>query len=29
LQPLALFRELGVRDRLIKERGSKTISTGL
>ncbi|MBS1522033.1 MAG: sugar isomerase [Bacteroidetes bacterium] len=29
LQPLALFRKLGVRDNLIKERGLKTIATGL
>ena len=29
LQPLALFRKLAVRDNLIKERGLKTIATGL
>lgn len=29
LQPLALYRELKVRERLIKERGLKTIATGL
>jgi L-rhamnose isomerase/sugar isomerase len=29
LQPVALFRKLGVRDNLIKERGLKTIATGL
>ena len=29
LQPLALFRELKVRENLIKERGLKTIATGL
>jgi L-rhamnose isomerase/sugar isomerase len=29
LQPLALFRKLGVRDNLIKERGLKTVATGL
>jgi L-rhamnose isomerase/sugar isomerase len=29
LQPLALFRELKVRESLIKERGLKTIATGL
>ncbi len=29
LEPLQLFRELQVREILIKERGSKTVSTGL
>ena len=29
LQPLALFRSLNVRKQLIKERGSKTVATGL
>jgi len=29
LQPLALFRKLGVRDNLVKERGLKTVATGL
>ena len=29
LEPLQLFRQLEVRDTLIKERGSKTIATGL
>lgn len=29
LQPLALFRELNVRSKLIKSRGVKTIATGL
>jgi L-rhamnose isomerase / sugar isomerase len=29
LQPLQLFRELKVRDHLIKERGQKTVATGL
>ncbi|TCK85850.1 TIM barrel protein [Albibacterium bauzanense] len=29
LSPLKLFREIGVRNQLIKERGSKTIATGL
>ena len=29
LQPLSLFRELKVRENLIKERGLKTIATGL
>ncbi len=29
LQPLTLFRKLAVRDNLIKERGLKTIATGL
>jgi len=29
LQPLALFREQKVRDGLIKERGQKTVATGL
>ena len=29
LQPLALFRQLAVRNKLIEERGLKTISTGL
>lgn len=29
LQPLSLFRKLAVRDNLIKERGLKTIATGL
>jgi L-rhamnose isomerase/sugar isomerase len=29
LQPLTLFRKLGVRDDLIRERGLKTIATGL
>jgi len=29
LNPLQLFRDLKVRDQLIKERGSKTVATGL
>lgn len=29
LQPLALFRELKVREQLVKERGAKTVATGL
>jgi len=29
LQPLTFFRKLGVRDGLIRERGLKTIATGL
>ena len=29
LDPLHLFRQLKVRDQLIKERGSKTVATGL
>lgn len=29
LQPVKLFRELNVREKLIKERGSKTVATGL
>ena len=29
LDPLGLYRELNVRNKLIKERGSKTIATGL
>jgi len=29
LQPLTLFRKLKVRDQLIKERGAKTVATGL
>jgi L-rhamnose isomerase/sugar isomerase len=29
LQPLALFRKLNVRNELIKERGAKTVATGL
>ncbi|MDQ2864035.1 MAG: TIM barrel protein, partial [Bacteroidota bacterium] len=29
LEPLQLFRQLKVRDNLIKERGSKTVATGL
>jgi L-rhamnose isomerase/sugar isomerase len=29
LQPLALFRKLGARDNLIRERGLKTVATGL
>jgi L-rhamnose isomerase/sugar isomerase len=29
LQPLTIFRKLKVRDQLIKERGSKTVATGL
>lgn len=29
LQPLALFRKLNVRSELIKERGAKTVATGL
>jgi L-rhamnose isomerase/sugar isomerase len=29
LQPLTLFRELNVREQLIKERGAKTVATGL
>ncbi len=29
LNPIQLFRELGVRDQLIKERGIKTVATGL
>lgn len=29
LQPLQLFRDLKIREQLIKERGSKTIATGL
>lgn len=29
LQPLQLFRELKVRENLIKERGAKTVATGL
>jgi L-rhamnose isomerase / sugar isomerase len=27
--PVKLFRELGVRDHLIEERGSDTVATGL
>jgi L-rhamnose isomerase/sugar isomerase len=29
LNPLALFRELNVRQQLIGERGAKTVATGL
>jgi L-rhamnose isomerase/sugar isomerase len=29
LQPMQLFRELKVRENLIKERGQKTVATGL
>ncbi len=29
LQPIQLFRDLKVRDQLIKERGQKTVATGL
>jgi L-rhamnose isomerase/sugar isomerase len=29
LDPLSLYRQLKVRDHLIKERGSKTVATGL
>ncbi len=29
LQPLSLFRSLKVRDQLVKERGSKSVATGL
>lgn len=29
LQPIQLFRDLKVRDRLIKDRGQKTVATGL
>ena len=29
LQPLQLFRNLKVREQLIKERGKKTVATGL
>lgn len=29
LDPLALFRKLGVRSQLIKDRGAKTVATGL
>jgi L-rhamnose isomerase / sugar isomerase len=29
LQPLQLFREQNIREHLIKERGSKTLATGL
>ena len=29
LQPLQLFRDLKIREQLIKERGSKTVATGL
>ena len=29
LKPLALFRDLKVRERLIKERGAKSLATGL
>ena len=29
LNPLQLFRELYVREQLIKERGNKTVATGL
>ena len=29
LKPLTLFRELNVRKQLIKDRGSKTVATGL
>jgi L-rhamnose isomerase/sugar isomerase len=29
LDPLALFRNLKVREQLIKERGAKTVATGL
>jgi len=29
LQPLSLFRELSVREQLTKERGLKTVATGL
>ena len=28
-KPLEAFRQLGVREQLIRDRGSKTISTGL
>ena len=29
IQPLTLFRELGIRQHLIRERGDKTVATGL
>jgi len=29
LQPLQLYRQLKVRENLIKERGQKTVATGL
>ena len=29
LEPIGLFREVGIRNELIKERGLKTIATGL
>jgi L-rhamnose isomerase/sugar isomerase len=29
LQPLACYRELKVRENLVKERGLKTVATGL
>jgi L-rhamnose isomerase/sugar isomerase len=29
LQPIKLFRQLKVRDNLVKERGLKTVATGL
>jgi L-rhamnose isomerase / sugar isomerase len=29
LQPLSLFRKLNVREQLVKERGAKTVATGL
>ena len=29
LQPIQFFRDMGVRNQLIKERGSKTVATGL
>jgi L-rhamnose isomerase/sugar isomerase len=29
LDPLALFRNLGVRDKLVKDRGTKSVATGL
>jgi len=29
LHPVQLYRQLKIRDQLIKERGSKTVATGL
>jgi len=29
LNPVQLFRDLKIREQLIKERGSKTVATGL
>ena len=29
LQPLSLYRQLNVRKELVKERGEKTVATGL